>query len=132
MQKMHIANSDKPVIFYSLDIVLAVGYRTNSKNAIKFRKWSSEILKEYILKGYAINKKRLEETENKFRELQATINFLQKKSKNKSLKGQESEILSILNDYSKIYKKMFRQSDNVKHVKKLTKSPKNDTVFMLF
>ena len=37
MQKMHIANSDKPVNFYSLDIVLAVGYRTNSAKAIKFR-----------------------------------------------------------------------------------------------
>ena len=37
MQKIHIANSDKPVSFYSLDIVLAVGYRTNSSKAIKFR-----------------------------------------------------------------------------------------------
>jgi hypothetical protein len=38
MQKMHIANSDKPVDIYSLDIILSVGYRTNSKKAIEFRK----------------------------------------------------------------------------------------------
>ncbi|WP_234393795.1 RhuM family protein [Fangia hongkongensis] len=37
---MHIANSDKPVTFYSLDIVLSVGYRTSSSKAIKFRKWA--------------------------------------------------------------------------------------------
>lgn len=57
MQKMHIANSDKPVVFYSLDMVLAVGYRTNSKIAIEFRKWATKTLRKYILKGYAINPK---------------------------------------------------------------------------
>ena len=55
VQKMHFANSDKPVKLYSLDIVLAVGYRTNSAKAIKFRQWASKILKEYIYNGYAIN-----------------------------------------------------------------------------
>ena len=55
MQKMHIANSDKPVNYYSLDVVLAVGYKTNSAKAIKFRRWASKILKEYIYNGYAIN-----------------------------------------------------------------------------
>jgi len=55
MQKMHTANSDKPVNFYSLDIVLAVGYRTNSSKAIKFRQWATSVLKSYIQSGYAIN-----------------------------------------------------------------------------
>ena len=76
VQKMHIANSDKPVAFYSLDIILAVGYRVNSINAIKFRKWSTKILKQYLLKGYVVNQKRLEESQKKFLELQETINFL--------------------------------------------------------
>ena len=57
MQKMHIANSDKPVVFYSLDVILAVGYRTNSKTAIEFRKWATKVLKSYLLEGVAINKK---------------------------------------------------------------------------
>ena len=61
MQKMHIANSDKPVMFYSLDVVLAVGYRTNSSQAIKFRKWATNILKEHIIQGYTINQKRLQQ-----------------------------------------------------------------------
>ncbi len=44
---MHIAFSDKPINFYSLDIVLAVGYRTNSSKAIKFRQWATSVLKKY-------------------------------------------------------------------------------------
>lgn len=56
---MHIANSDKPVVIYSLDIILAVGYRTNSQRAIEFRQWATKTLRSYIIDGYAINKKRI-------------------------------------------------------------------------
>ncbi len=59
VQKMHIANSDKPVVIYSLDIILAVGYRTNSQRAIEFRQWATKTLRSYIIDGYAINKKRI-------------------------------------------------------------------------
>ncbi len=59
MQKMHIANSDKPVKFYSLDVVLAVGYRTNSSKAIKFRQWATNIIKDHLIQGYTLNQKRL-------------------------------------------------------------------------
>ena len=98
---MHIANSDKLVAFYSLDIILAVGYRANSKNAIKFRQWATNILKKYLLKGYAVNQKRLIENQKKFLELQETINFLSEKAKKKNLIGQEIEILDLLKNYSK-------------------------------
>ena len=46
VQKMHIANSDKPVKFYSLDVILAIGYRTNSSKAIAFRIWATKTLKQ--------------------------------------------------------------------------------------
>ena len=59
VQKMHIANSDKPVEYFSLDIILAVGYRTNSAIAIKFRRWATQTLKEYIIKGFVLNTERL-------------------------------------------------------------------------
>jgi len=59
VQKMHIANSDKPVSFYSLDIILSVGYRTNSARAIEFRQWATKTLREYITKGYVINRKQI-------------------------------------------------------------------------
>jgi hypothetical protein len=66
VQKMHIANSDKPVVLYSLDIILSVGYRTNSKIAIDFRKWPTKTLREHITKGYTINKKRVAQNYDTF------------------------------------------------------------------
>ena len=101
VQKMHFAHSAKPVEMYSLDVILGVGYRTNSASAIRFRKWSTKILKKYLLEGYAINEKRLLEVKGKFNQLQQTITFLQKQSKKELLHGQEAEILSLLTDYSK-------------------------------
>jgi len=66
VQKMHIPNSDKPVTYYSLDIILAVGYRTNSSQAIAFRQWATKTLRNYIVKGYAINKNRVGKNYNSF------------------------------------------------------------------
>lgn len=63
---MHIANSDKPVNFYSLDIILAVGYRTNSAKAITFRQWATKTLKEYLTKGYILNKKQIKKNHTEF------------------------------------------------------------------
>ena len=98
---LHIANSDKPVAFYSLDVILAVGYRTNSALAIEFRKWATNILKNYFIKGYTINEKQLLQTKNQLRELQNTISFLHEKSKHNLLAGQEHELLNLLSSYSK-------------------------------
>ena len=58
VQKMHIPNSDKLVEFDSLDIIIAVGFKTNSKRAIIFRRWANKVLKEYLLQGYVINEKK--------------------------------------------------------------------------
>lgn len=101
VQKTHIPNSDKPVEFYSLDVILAVGYRINSSRAIHFRQWATKVLKQYLIQGYAINNNRLLEAKNKFHELQEAVLFLQRQSKKELLKGQETEILNLLADYSK-------------------------------
>lgn len=66
VQNMHIANSDKPVKFYSLDVILSVGYRTNSKVAIEFRKWATKTLKDHLIKGYTINRKRISKNYDQF------------------------------------------------------------------
>ncbi len=99
--KWNVPNSDKPVKFYSLDAVISVGYRVNSKRATQFRVWATNTLKNYLVKGYAVNEKRLLEAHNKFNELRETIDFLQKKSGHELLAGQEQEILNLLADYSK-------------------------------
>ena len=56
---LQIANSDKPVAFYSLDVIISVGYRVNSQRGIAFRRWASGVLKQYLLAGYTVNAKRL-------------------------------------------------------------------------
>jgi len=89
------------VEFYNLDVILSVGYRTNSKRAINFRKWATKTLRDHIVKGYTINEKRLLEAEDKFKELQTTIGFLREKAKHELLVGQEQEILNLLASYSK-------------------------------
>lgn len=49
VQKMHIANSDRPVQFYSLDVIISVGYRVKSKRGTEFRQWANSVLKQYII-----------------------------------------------------------------------------------
>jgi hypothetical protein len=94
VQKIHIANSDKPVKRYSLDIILAVGYRTNSAKAIKFRQWATKVLKAYILNGYAVNSdkithQRFKELENDVSQLKYKVNDISKVIENKSLKPKQ-------------------------------------------
>ena len=61
---LQIANSDRPVALYSLDVIISVGYRVKSVIGTRFRQWANKVLKEYILRGYAVNE-RLERLERK-------------------------------------------------------------------
>ena len=76
VQKMHIPNSDKPVEFFNLDVVLAVGYRANSTEASRFRRWATNVLKQYLVDGYAINEKRLVEKQEQIEVLKNSLNLL--------------------------------------------------------
>src|SRR5690606_31225436 len=58
---LHIANSDKHVAFYNLDLIISVGYRVKSQRGTQFRQWATQRLKDFLVKGAAINQKRLEE-----------------------------------------------------------------------
>lgn len=87
--------------FYNLDVIISVGYRVNSKRATQFRIWATKTLKEYLVRGYAVNEKRLLDTKEKFAQLQNTVAFLQRKSKAALLAGQEKEILDLLGIYTK-------------------------------
>lgn len=56
LQKMQIANSDKPVVFYNLDMIISIGYRCSGQRATRFRIWATSILKQHLLQGYTINR----------------------------------------------------------------------------
>ena len=59
--------ADKPTNYYNLDMIISVGYRVKSQNGILFRKWTTSVLKDYMLKGYAVNQKRLEYLEKNYK-----------------------------------------------------------------
>lgn len=59
--------------YYNLDAIICIGYRVNSKKATQFRIWATDVLKRYLVDGYAINEKRLKAQENKIKELQSTV-----------------------------------------------------------
>ena len=99
MQKMHIANSDKRVNFYSLDIILAVGYRTNSARAMQFRKWASEVLKQHIKEGFTINQKQLEKNKAQFLETLENLKILTDKNKQVDTK----DVLSLIQNFSNTF-----------------------------
>ncbi len=105
--------------FYNLDLIISVGYRVNSARATQFRIWATKTLKDYLIKGYAVNKKRLLEAQNRFKELQGAVDFLKKKSDYKLVAGQEQEILNLLADYSKTLTLLEQyDKENVQLVKK--------------
>ena len=83
MQKMHIAFSDKPVAFYNLDVIISVGYRVKSHRGVQFRKWATALIKEYLIKGFAMNDDRLKEAGggNYFDELLARIRDIRSSEK---------------------------------------------------
>ena len=56
---LHIPFSDRPVKLYSLDVIISVGYRVKSQRGTQFRRWANQVLKEYLLKGYAFNQQLL-------------------------------------------------------------------------
>lgn len=91
----------RKVEFYNLDMIISVGYRVNSTKATQFRIWATQRLKDYLVKGYAINEKRLKETENKFQELKQAVSLLDNIVKTKIVTGDEAQgLLKVLSDYA--------------------------------
>ena len=92
VQKMHIPNSDRPVQFYSLEVIISVGYRVKSNRGVEFRQWANSVLKQYNMQGYAINEKRLAA-------LQRTVD-IQTKMLASTLEVDEAELLKAVNLYT--------------------------------
>ncbi|MBX3242753.1 MAG: virulence protein RhuM/Fic/DOC family protein [Chitinophagaceae bacterium] len=87
--------------YYNLDAVLSVGYRVNSKNATQFRIWANKVLKEYLVKGYSLNEKRLQEKTQQFDALKQTVQLLSNVLESKPLSSDEAGgLLKVLTDYT--------------------------------
>lgn len=99
----HTASDGKSykVKFYNLDAIISVGYRVNSSRATQFRVWATQRLRDYIVKGYAVNEKRLkEEHDLKMKELQQTARLFQNVIEAQKAQGYEKDLLNIITDYA--------------------------------
>ncbi len=85
----------RTIPYYNLDMIISVGYRVNSKQGIAFRKWATKVLKDYMIKGYAVNKNRLEY-------LEKTVKLIDIAGRiDHELKGTEAQdIIKVINNYS--------------------------------
>lgn len=86
---------------YNLDVIISVGYRVKSKRGTQFRIWANKVLKNYIVKGYALNEKRLKEQSEKVKELEKSIEVFMRVADSYQLKQDEfTGILKVISDYS--------------------------------
>lgn len=69
----------KPKTFYNLDVILCVGYKVNSKRGVLFRRWANQVLKQYLLNGYAINENRIMAYQSNILKLESTVNDIEKR-----------------------------------------------------
>ena len=95
---LQIAGSDRPTAFYSLDVIISVGYRVKSKRGVEFRKWANGVLKDYILRGYAVNEARIRQLGEVVRLMKRTQNDLDSRQV-LSVIERYSNALDLLDDY---------------------------------
>ena len=89
------------VDYYNLDVIISVGYRIKSKRGTQFRIWANQIIKEYLIKGYSINEKRLSQQNEQLKELQDSVKILGNVLNYKALTNDESiGLLKIISDYA--------------------------------
>ena len=95
---LHIANSDKPVKLYNLDVIISVGYRVKSQRGTQFRIWANRVLKDYLIKGYAVNQRvKLEQLDD----LKKTVKLLSNVIEHKELTDDEATgLLKVITDYT--------------------------------
>ena len=94
VQKEGSRDITRNIDYYNLDMIISVGYRVKSKNGIIFRKWANRILKDYLLKGYVVNQKRLEY-------LEKTVKLIDIASRDKDISGNDAiGLIKVINNYS--------------------------------
>ena len=88
-QKMRVDGVKQLVLYYTLDVIISVGYRVKSKRGVEFRRWANSVLKQYILKGYAVNDRRVAQLGEVIRIMKRTENTLDSK-----------QVLTVIEKYS--------------------------------
>lgn len=93
VRKTHFAHSDRPIKLYNLDVIISVGYRVKSKRGITFRHWANKVLKDYLIQGYSINQKRLDNL--------GKVIEVQNRMLSYSLNIDKEELSKVINEYTR-------------------------------
>ena len=110
VQNLHIANSDKPVAFYSLDVIISVGYRVKSKRGVEFRKWANSVLKDYLLKGYALNNNLLDKAHHEYQNLLDLLN--KTLVSNQLITSQGQSVINLINEYATTWTSLLQYDED--------------------
>lgn len=101
VQNLHVANSDKPVKFYNLDVIISVGYRVKSIEGTRFRQWATHILREHLTQGYTLNRQRFEANA---RELETALLLVKKAAQSPELQGNVGQgLVDIVSRYAQTF-----------------------------
>lgn len=109
-QKMRVDGVKQSVPFYSLDVIISIGYRVKSKRGVEFRRWANSVLKQYILEGYAVNNNRIAQLNEVIQIMKRTENALDSKQVLNVIE-KYSEALDLLDSYD--HQTMSRPRGNV-------------------
>ena len=93
LRKTQFTGIDKPIGLYSLDVIISVGYRVRSKRGILFRKWANRVLKDYLVQGYAVNQKRLDNL--------GKVIDIQNRMLSYSLNIDKEELTKVIDEYTR-------------------------------
>ncbi|HMI02190.1 MAG TPA: RhuM family protein [Pedobacter sp.] len=94
-------SKERVIEYFNLDVIISVGYRVNSKRGTQFRIWANKVLKEYLVKGYTVNEKRLKEQAEQLTNLKNTVALLSNVIENKELTSDEATgLLKVVTDYT--------------------------------
>jgi hypothetical protein len=101
VQYLHIAGSDKPVRFHSLDVIISVGYRVKSAQGTRFRQWATTTLREHLARGYTLNRQRLEQNA---RELETALALVRKAASGEALTTDQGRgLVDIIARYTQTF-----------------------------
>jgi len=109
--------------FYNLDVIISVGYRVKSQRGTQFRIWATKTLKEHLLKGYTINKKRIKELKDyQLNEFKEAVGLIKKTVEIKRLSINESDgLLKVITDYANTWSILQQYDEDKLQTKKTTK-----------
>ncbi|MNO75348.1 Toxin Doc [compost metagenome] len=101
VQNLHIANSDRPVGLYSLDVIISVGYRVKSAEGVRFRQWATRVLREHLTRGYTLNRQRFE---TNARELESALAMVRRLTANPEISAEAGRGLAdIVSRYAQTF-----------------------------